>query len=510
MKKRIGSLLTALLLCAALILPCLAAGESEAKLNEYLLSGSANAQQWVDETLVPQAGGKADWFILALARAGDSVDLSRYAAALETLAGSGELTNAASRLRVALVLRAAGYESAAVDSLVPDAVGKNGVMCWVFGLHAITNGIPAGTHTAEECIAELMKLRLEDGGWAVTGQKADVDVTAMTVQALAPYAKDAEVAGAVEGALAVLASRQEDNGGFASFGVSNPESAAQVIIALCALGIDPAEDERFTKNGCTPLDGMTAYQLPDGGFAHESGGGANDTSAAQALLAYAALNRLRSGAAPLYEFKDTALVPIPAEAFRTGSGLGIRTLLAIGVGAAALIAAAVLWFTGRRRLKSYITLLLIAAVAIAGIFFLDIRRPEDYYGSKESIKGESIRTVISIRCDTAIGERDFIPADGVILPETEITVSAGSSAYDQLVEAAKQNSIQLDAKADGYVSGLGYLYEFDLGPLSGWMFFVNGKASSVGASDYTLQEGDTVEWRYTRALGEDIGGGFNP
>ena len=67
-----------------------------------------------------------------------------------------------------------------------------------------------------------------------------------------------------------------------------------------------------------------------------------------------------------------------------------------------------------------------------------------------------------------------------------------------------------DAKADGYVSGLGYLYEFDLGPLSGWMFFVNGRTSSVGASDYTLQEGDTVEWRYTRALGEDIGGGFNP
>jgi len=57
-----------------------------------------------------------------------------------------------------------------------------------------------------------------------------------------------------------------------------------------------------------------------------------------------------------------------------------------------------------------------------------------------------------------------------------------------------------------YIEGIGNLYEFDGGPTSGWMYSVNGAYPNCGSSAYVLQNGDTVCWRYTCALGADIGG----
>jgi hypothetical protein len=53
-----------------------------------------------------------------------------------------------------------------------------------------------------------------------------------------------------------------------------------------------------------------------------------------------------------------------------------------------------------------------------------------------------------------------------------------------------------------YISGINYIYEFDFGDLSGWTYTVNGKTPSVGASQYTLKDGDVIEWKYTLTLGE--------
>jgi len=57
--------------------------------------------------------------------------------------------------------------------------------------------------------------------------------------------------------------------------VQNPESAAQVVTALSALGIDPFSDARFIKGNNTLFDAIMAYQLDDGGFEHTLGGGYN-------------------------------------------------------------------------------------------------------------------------------------------------------------------------------------------------------------------------------------------
>ena len=52
-----------------------------------------------------------------------------------------------------------------------------------------------------------------------------------------------------------------------------------------------------------------------------------------------------------------------------------------------------------------------------------------------------------------------------------------------------------------YIAGINYLYEFDLGELSGWTYRVNGTSPSVGCGSYHPADGDTVEWIYTDGAG---------
>ena len=79
-------------------------------------------------------------------------------------------------------------------------------------------------------------------------------MTAMTLQVLAGYyaekpATELErnVKKAVDRGVDALSAMQSTTGGFVSYGSLNSESASQIIIALTALGIDPAQDMRFVK-----------------------------------------------------------------------------------------------------------------------------------------------------------------------------------------------------------------------------------------------------------------------
>ncbi len=110
---------------------------------------------------------------------------------------------------------------------------------------------------------------MSDGGWALSGTKSDPDMTAMAIQALAPYyEKNSGVKTAVEKALQTLSNMQDENGGFASFGTENLESAAQTVIALSTLNVELLSDEAFVKNGKSVLDYLLSYQLSDGAFKH--------------------------------------------------------------------------------------------------------------------------------------------------------------------------------------------------------------------------------------------------
>lgn len=98
--------------------------------------------------------------------------------------------------------------------------------------------------------------------------------------------------------------------------------------------------------------------------------------------------------------------------------------------------------------------------------------------------------------------QSYIPSDGMLLESTSITIEEGQSAYDILAKACKMYDIALDAEyttlySGYYVKGIGYLYEKQAGNMSGWFYQVNGKSPNVGASAYTLSDGDEVSWVYS-------------
>ena len=128
---------------------------------------------------------------------------------------------------------------------------------------------------------------------------------------------------------------------------------------------------------------------------------------------------------------------------------------------------------------------------------------------------------ISIACTTILDnldkldpdKTDFIPADGWLLGETKAEFSEGESVFDVLRRVCRDKNIHLEftntpAYGSVYIEGIGNIYEFDCGDLSGWMYKVNGWFPNYGCSQYTLTDGDTVSWVYTCDLGYDVGGGM--
>ena len=178
----------------------------------------------------------------------------------------------------------------------------------------------AKTQTTEEVLVTyLLQRETSKGGWTLTGNEPDVDITGMTIQALAPYyGKRTDVKGAIDRAVEWLASVQLTSGGYATMGTETSESTAQVITALSAIGIDPATDDRFiNENGKWPLTGLFQYYLPEGGFMHVAagagnngggeGGTLNGMATEQGMYATVAYKRMLQGKKALYDMSDVTI-----------------------------------------------------------------------------------------------------------------------------------------------------------------------------------------------------------
>ena len=99
------------------------------------------------------------------------------------------------------------------------------------------------------------------------------------------------------------------------------------------------------------------------------------------------------------------------------------------------------------------------------------------------------------------------------LKPVEVTFKQGQSVFDVLQQVCKDNKLHMEFSMtpiynSAYIEGIGNLYEFDCGEVSGWMYKVNDWFPNYGCSRYQLQNGDVVEWEYTCELGKDIGGGY--
>ena len=108
---------------------------------------------------------------------------------------------------------------------------------------------------------------------------------------------------------------------------------------------------------------------------------------------------------------------------------------------------------------------------------------------------------------------EFVPSDGWILYPSEVSFTPGDTAFDVLKNACNQAGIQMSSRytplyGSYYIEGINQIYEFDCGANSGWMFSVNGWFPNYGCSEYTVEDGDKIEWKYTCDLGSDVGNSY--
>ena len=321
-------------------------------------NGSSADGYLINETYLELAGSTpGDWYQIGLSRLGVEDNYAGYLAVIrdrveERYRDPGKLSAAKATEwhRIALSVLASGGdpralgtdESGAPIDLIADGtynrglatpLGRQGINGWIWGLIALDSmryEVPADAYyTRDDIIVEILRAQLADGGFALSGKTADPDITAMALQALAPYynsersytykrratgsERTCKVREVVDEAVQRLSELQLDTGDYMSWGTENVESTDQVTVALCCLGIDPLTDERFIKNGNTLLDGILRYRMPDGGFVHSYTfdsdnptslpDKSNTMASEQTLYTMAALRRQGLGERTLYDFR---------------------------------------------------------------------------------------------------------------------------------------------------------------------------------------------------------------
>ena len=282
-----------------------------------------------DSENFPAGPSVCDWTAMAFAMLDVYEDYEAYLSALQTYVtehyetdGYLHRSKATEWHRIALTVMALGGnpESFGTDAngnsvnLIADGtynfggedIGAQGNNAYIYALITLDAGnftVPnSARYSREYLINALLKNQEEDGGFGIMKGKSDVDITAMAIQALAPYSGQSEVYTAIDKALSMLSAAQNDDGSFTNWDNVSSESCSQVIIALCSLGLDPKTDERFVKNGNSVFDALMSFRLSDGSFSHNLDSKESDAIATeQAILALCSMIKARDGKR-LYDF----------------------------------------------------------------------------------------------------------------------------------------------------------------------------------------------------------------
>lgn len=633
--SRIISIMLLAVMLAGIFIPanfCITA-EAAANDTESIIDGilkwkqNGSAQNLADEISDSMGSSISDWYAISLSRYKYNIDFSKCVNSLDKYTNSAENLRATDMQRIAIAYTAMGSKSDYIKTALNSSIGKLGIMSYAYGLIMLDCGAYYGNMTRDEIINKILSMQFSDGGWGLM-QNSDVDVTAMTIQALARYYKHSDVKNAIDKALDYLSKRQQTDGDFKSYGTPNAESTAQVLLALSTMKINCNTDSRFIKNGNTVYDGLLKYHNSDGSFSHTYGGNSNQLATVQALYATISLWRFEKGKTAFFEFvsnniqreistkpepkpnnsssisskpdsssnsnnsnrnntssySQASQTSKPSQSNPTNSNIsskveGSKTELSTNskqnvensairkaessetttlessktesiensdieeiseyseensnlskiessditetqavnynlIIALCLLGIFVIIFVvliNRKKLNKTNIIVLVALFAVlTGISLtIKIETPNQYYNEASDNKQNTKTVTISISCKNAIGKtyNKKIPENGIILDDTEFSISEGDTVFDVLVSATKKNKIQIDYDSSNetvYIKGINGLYEFDCGELSGWMYKVNGETPNVGCSGYKLKDGDVIEWIYTANIGKDL------
>ena len=289
---------------------------------------AAETAAYLTEKVPPPVTGSVggEWLILGLVRSGAKLPEGYidcyYEQVEKTVADCGGMLSEKkyteySRLVIALTAigkdpaNIAGYDLLAPLGFYEQTVfqGINGAVYALLALDCGGYDVPQysgeGTQATREMYVDfLLSKELPDGGWSFAGGTAEADMTGMVLQALSNYTDRQDVSDAVKRGLEVISKLQTSNGGFSEDNTDSCEAVAQVITALCELGID-ISDKRFVKDGNSLADRLMDFALENGGFAHAADEKEfNQMATEQALYALAAMERVKNNQPSLYDMSD--------------------------------------------------------------------------------------------------------------------------------------------------------------------------------------------------------------
>ena len=550
------------------------------------------------------AGG--EWAVLAEARGGVEAR-GWYATYLQNMAqtvaankGKFDTTPGQSKhteySRVVLALTAAGANASkfkAADGSTYDLVkplldactsgryayqasvqGSNGT---AFALIALDSGSyhqnAAGRAARTALVDLLLKKQMSCGAWGINYEteerSADIDITAMVVQSLAPYASRPGVQTAINNAMDWLSAK------FKAGSFRSSETSAQVVVALSTLGHDAATDPAFVKaNGVSVLDDLLHYaDKTTGGFLHDVGS-VNGMSSEQAAYALVSYDRYRKGKTSLYDMSDViAAEPGTAESVEKL----IEAIVANGVTESsydALTEARLAYNDLSNEEKAKVSNLsdlenaearydaLLKAKQTEAIQALtkhyeslDLKKysksaqqklKDILQQAQSSIRSAKSCEQVTLLQNKAITDMNavkpgeikvtfrligalqatqdvnltsstYLPEYVTWVPTTTYTLQENATVYELFTKAMDDAGLRYVGAENNYVSTIyapsclgGYaLSEFTNGTRSGWMYTVNGSHPNQGLKYWTLKDGDVVVWHYINDYSHEVADWFN-
>lgn len=282
--------------------------------------------------------GASDWYIMSKLRTGQEIsDTNKdnyYKSAVETVAKWTEKQSVSDIARVALTLSAMGKDITDVGGVNlaamiynhPELNSNASYLLWgILALDASEQKIPEDAKwNREGMIDALLQFQntssdeSKNGGFCWVGTDwVDVDMTGMSIQALAPYVGQEKVKEAVDRGLAFMKRNMT-----ADYGYSTAESAAQVILALASLKLDPIEAGFASENASVLSKLQEDYAVTTGGYAHDKTGKVNAMATYQTMEALEAYRRYKASEEGYWNMQHQKVEIIAGkEATCTESGL---------------------------------------------------------------------------------------------------------------------------------------------------------------------------------------------
>lgn len=493
------------------------------------------------------SGSSDDWAAMSLSSLGhqDKVDEVALITAAQKIVK--EKINSTNLERVTISLTALGYDvqkfplaDGSVVNIIEEIAkyekgqygdGLGTLNGYIFALIAYDCGqypIPQGaTWTREKVIDYILANQLSDGGWNLNNEGvSDVDITAMAIQALAPYYDQAKVKTAVDRALDKLSDMQtrtgDHAGAYNAWGAGpNANSTAMVILALQNLGLDSHKDPRFIKDGKSVLDGLLSFKMANDYFGYTNNFELNDKAmeqAYQALIAYRDKKNIYLFPKPTKSFASVVtptgleILSYPKREYFVGEALdktGLEARVHFSDGSSKIVGPGEIDLQGFDTETSGNKLVIANYSGQEARFYILVKERKDPMNPEDPSKPEEPEEKNLAYVSVIVPPGPRVHTNGwVMKAKTGYKIIPGKdTAFSILQKTGLSYNYNYHKIYKGvYVNTIEGLSEFDGGPYSGWMYRVNGVFPNHSASLHPIHPGDYVEWLYTRDLGKDVGG----